>query len=63
MSQKRVAWIEIHTGLLVCDCGHKTLVPRVSPGETVASMPKQRCRGCGKLWWAPAAADCEEVST
>lgn len=62
MSTKRAAWVELHTGRLVCSCGQETDVPLVQPLEILAACPIQVCTRCGKKWWVPASVDCEEVT-
>lgn len=57
-----VAYVEIVSGVLVCTCGHRTDVPRGRWEMALAGQPMQKCEKCGRSWWTPGAADCEEAT-
>lgn len=61
--------VEIHSGILKCECGAETLLADRSEvyGGTlfgpICSKPNQRCPKCRKVWFVPATVDCTKGDT
>lgn len=55
--------VEVHSGVLVCECGEQTsLIEAVNGGTLtgpIVARPVQACPACKKQWWVPATVDCE----
>ena len=61
--------VEIHSGILKCECGAETLLTDRSlscEGTLFGPLfahPNQRCPKCRKVWWVPATVDCTKGDT